>query len=80
MNINKQKLYQNFSVALNISVDQVSDELAYQSIPEWDSITHMILISQLEDDFGVSIDTDDVIDMSSVAKAQEILTKYGVAF
>jgi acyl carrier protein len=81
MNIaNKQKLYQSFSVALNISVDQVSDELAYQSITEWDSITHMVLISQLEDDFGVSIDTDDVIDMSSVAKAQEILAKYGVAF
>lgn len=77
---NKQKLYQSFSVALNISVNQVSDELAYQSITEWDSITHMVLISQLEDDFGVSIDTDDVIDMSSVAKAQEILAKYGVAF
>jgi acyl carrier protein len=81
MNIeNKQKLYQSFSVALNISVDKVSDKLAYQSITEWDSITHMVLISQLEDDFGVSIDTDDVIDMSSVAKAQEILTKYGVSF
>ena len=76
----KQKLYQSFSVALNVAVDQVSDELTYQSITEWDSITHMVLISQLEDDFGVSIDTDDVIDMSSVAKAQEILTKYGVAF
>jgi acyl carrier protein len=77
---NKNKLYQCFADALSVSIEQISDELAYQSIPEWDSITHMILISQLEDDFGVSIDTDDVIDMSSVAKAREILTKYGVAF
>lgn len=76
----KQMLYQSFSVALNITIDQVSDDLAYQSITEWDSITHMVLISQLEDDFDVSIDTDDVIDMNTVAKAQEILTKYGVAF
>jgi acyl carrier protein len=81
MNIeNKQKLYQSFSQALNISLNQISDELTYQSISEWDSITHMILISQLEDDFGVSIDTDDVIDMSSVAKAKEILTKLGINF
>jgi acyl carrier protein len=77
---NKSKLFQSFAKALNISVEQITHELAYQSITEWDSITHMVLISQLEDDFGVSIDTDDVIDMSSVAKAQEILTKYGVSF
>ncbi len=77
---NNQKLTNSFSQALNISANQISDDLTYQSIPEWDSITHMILISQLEDDFGVSIETDDVIDMNSVAKAQEILTKYGVAF
>jgi acyl carrier protein len=80
MENNKQKLYHSFSVALNIAVEQVNDELAYQGISEWDSITHMILISQLEDDFSISIDTDDVIDMSSLTKAQEILTKYGVAF
>jgi hypothetical protein len=40
----------------------------------------MILISQLEEDFDISIDTEDVIDMSSVAKAQEILTKLGIQF
>jgi len=77
---NKNKLYQSFANSLNISIDQITDELAYQSIAEWDSISHMILISQLEDDFNVSIDTDDVIDMSSVAKAQEILTKLGINF
>jgi acyl carrier protein len=77
---NKNKLYQSFANALNISVEQISDNLAYQSIAEWDSITHMILISQLEEDFDVSIDTEDVIDMSSVAKAQEILTRLGIQF
>jgi acyl carrier protein len=80
MENNIQKLYNSFSTALNIGLDQVTLELTYQSITEWDSITHMVLISQLEDDFNVSIDTDDVIDMSSVAKAQEILTNYGVTF
>jgi acyl carrier protein len=77
---NKNKLYQSFANALNISVDLVNDSLAYQSIKEWDSITHMILISQLEEDFDITIDTEDVIDMSSVAKAQEILNKLGIQF
>jgi acyl carrier protein len=74
------KLYKSFATALNIPVEKVSDSLTYQSIPEWDSITHMVLISQIEEDFEISIDTDDVIDMSSVGKAIDILKKYKVSF
>jgi acyl carrier protein len=77
---NKVKLFESFAAALNIPVESVTEELAYQGIPEWDSISHMVLISQLEEDFGVSIATDDVIDMSSVAKAMDILGKQGVSF
>ena len=40
----------------------------------------MILISELENTFDVMLDTDDIIDMSSVGKAKEILTKYDVQF
>jgi hypothetical protein len=36
----------------------------------------MVLISKLETDFNIVIDTEDVIDLSSVAKAKEILRKY----
>ncbi|MFN5647463.1 MAG: acyl carrier protein [Sphingobacteriales bacterium] len=77
---NKVKLFESFAAALNIPVESVTEELSYQGIPEWDSISHMVLISQLEEDFGVSIATDDVIDMSSVAKAMDILGKQGISF
>jgi acyl carrier protein len=74
------KLKEAFADALAISTDQVTDDLKYRGIPEWDSISHMVLISELEEEFDVEIETDDVIDMSSFQKAQEILTKYGVKF
>ena len=77
---NIQKLEISFHEALGIEVSQISDSLAYQVAPEWDSISHMILISQLEEDFGVSFETADVIDLSSFAKAKEILSKYGAEF
>jgi len=73
------QLEQIFSDALGIELAQVSDALSYQGIPQWDSVAHMGLIAQLEDHYGVLLDTDDIIDMSSVAKAREILAKYGVA-
>jgi len=77
---NNQKLVHSFQEALGIESNLVKDNLTYQSIPEWDSISHMILISQLEEDFNVSIETDDVIDLSSFEKSREILTKLGINF
>jgi acyl carrier protein len=77
---NTKKLKNSFSEALNISIELITENLEYQSISEWDSITHMILISQLEEDFDVSIDTDDVVNLNSVAAARQILSKLGVVF
>lgn len=54
--------------------------LAYRSIDEWDSVAHMLLVAEIEDTFDVMLESQDVIDMSSFKKAEEILSKYGVAF
>lgn len=75
-NISKYK--KSFVDALSIKEDVVNSKLEYNSIPEWDSIGHMSLIGALEDEFGISIDTDDIIDFSSFDKGKEILKKYEV--
>ena len=77
---NNKKLVEAFCNALEIKEELVIESLKYQSIEQWDSISHMILIAELEDVFDVEIDTDDVIDMSSVLKAKEILNKNGIEF
>lgn len=74
------KLVEAFSTALGISAEAVKDELIYNTIPEWDSTAHMILIAELEDKFDIMLDTDDIIDMSSVAQAKSILSKYDIEF
>jgi len=75
-----ETLYQAFSSSLAIPIEKVTDELEYNSIPEWDSTAHMILIAEIENQFNVMLDTDDIIDMSSVAEAKQILAKYDVTF
>ena len=67
-----------FSESLQIDIEHVVDDLEYNNIKEWDSVAHMGLIAALEDAYDIMIETDDVIDMSSVGKAKEILVKYGV--
>lgn len=73
------RIIETFARVLGISAGSVTDDLRYGSIPEWDSVAHMSVVAALEDAFGVMIDMDDVIDMSSVGKAREILAKHSAA-
>jgi acyl carrier protein len=65
---------------LGISPDLVTENLSYNTISEWDSVGHMALIAELENTFDVMFETDDILGLSSVAKAAEILKRLGVSF
>ncbi|WP_097071861.1 acyl carrier protein [Ureibacillus xyleni] len=78
--MNEQKLRTIFAESLGIDESQVTDDLTYNAIPEWDSIAHMALIAEIDDQFDTMLDTDDVLEMSTFAKAKEILVKYDVEF
>lgn len=67
-----------FSETLGIERGRVVDGLEYNSIKEWDSVAHMALIAALEENYDIMLETEDVIDMSSVSRAREILSKYSV--
>ena len=75
---NLNKYQKCFEEAFSISSDSFSSKLKYNDIPEWDSIGHMTLMSSLEETFGISIETDDIVDFSSFEKGKEILRKYKV--
>lgn len=72
----EEKLRDVFAESLGIPASSVSDELAYAKIPQWDSVAHMSLIAAIEMAFDIMIETEDVIDMSSFAKAKDIVNKH----
>jgi acyl carrier protein len=74
------KIYEEvFIQQLDLSPEQIVG-LTYQSVPSWDSVGHMGLITALEEAFDIVIDMDDIIDLSSYEKGIEILAKYNVKF
>lgn len=75
---NLEKYKQAFAQALDIAETEVNESLEYQGIASWDSIGHMELISQLEDAFGIMMDTDDIVDLSSYNVGKQILAKYDI--
>tara|TARA_B100001093_G_C26320395_1_gene797430 strand:+ start:237 stop:476 length:240 start_codon:yes stop_codon:yes gene_type:complete len=77
---NNEKLITCFEDALNINRDIVIDSLKYQGIPQWDSIAHMSLVAKIEDQFEIMLETEEILDMSSVLQIKKILKKYDLKF
>ena len=75
---NKHKYQDIFIKSLSINSNKFNENIKYNEIPEWDSIGHMTLMSGLEEGFGITMDTDDIVDFSSFKKGIEILKKYKV--
>ena len=63
---------------LNISEDQYSDDLAIGDIPEWDSVNHVLLIQQIEEDFDINLDVTDAIDIEDVFDILATLKQYNI--
>jgi acyl carrier protein len=72
------RLKNAFVQALGIPPTSDFDALAYGVTQGWDSVAHMNLVAEIESTFDVMFATEDVIDMSSFAKANEIVMKHGV--
>ena len=54
--------YRNvFIKSLSIDGNNFKDTLEYNEIPEWDSIGHMSLMAALEEEFSISLETEDTV-------------------
>ena len=73
-----EKYSEIFKNALNIDSDKLNENLKYNEIDEWDSIGHMTLVAALEEEFKITLETDDIVDFSSFKKGKEILKKYKI--
>ena len=75
---NKEKYQDIFIKSLSMDKSKFNTDIKYNEIPEWYSIGHMTLLAGLEEGFGITMETDDIVDFSSFKKGNEILKKYKV--
>ena len=58
-------------------LDEVSNDISQGNCAKWDSLNHLNLVVELEDEFGVSFEPEDIAEMKSFEviekKLKEIL-------
>ncbi len=64
---------------LYVKDEDLNDEvLAYNRHHNWDSVSHIEMIAALEDKFGVTYETLDIMSFNTYTAGIEILRKMGV--
>ncbi|WP_110112056.1 acyl carrier protein [Bacillus sp. CGMCC 1.16541] len=77
---NIEKYRHAFINALDLEEDEVGEDLVLGGTREWDSIGHMTLISEIEDVFDVSLDSEWITEFNSYRSGMEVLKRLGVDF
>ena len=79
--MNNLEQYKKVFVEIFDVEEQILDEnFTFKGIEKWDSLTHLNLITTLEETFDVMYDTEDILHYGSYLNGIEILKKYGVNF
>ena len=68
---------QVFSDVFAIPVLSVQDDLLLRDVPNWDSMSHMMMIMHLEEAFHVQLTGDQIADIRSVGDCRLALRAQG---
>lgn len=60
---------------LGVRTSEVSDELAFNSIPEWDSLNHVNLMLAIESQYETTISEDDMVQLTTVAAIRAFIAE-----
>ncbi|MEM6360247.1 MAG: acyl carrier protein [Bacteroidota bacterium] len=52
-------------MSLVLKTDHITDDFKIEDTEKWDSLQHMNLIAVLEDEFDISFNNDEIVDMKS---------------
>lgn len=63
----------------NLKASEQKDEISFSSLEEWDSMTHMLFITRVEENFSIELTGDEIAETQSIGDLKSVLTRKNVA-
>ena len=73
-----EKYNKIFCDLFDVNESDLNENFRFGQAKGWDSFAHMELIAQLEDEFEIMFETDDITHFGSYENGKKILAKYGI--
>jgi len=68
-----------FADVLQVPSDSINDATSPDNMPKWDSVADVLLTLAIEEAFGVSFGTKEIVAMQSVGLVKKFLAAKGIA-
>jgi acyl carrier protein len=59
-------IQQLISLALNIHMDEITPDLAFGDLPQWDSMGHMEIMLLLEEKYAIEVNADTITALTNI--------------
>ena len=80
MQFQEQKLKGVLAKIFNVDVSMITNDATPDTIENWDSLRHMNLVVSLEEEFGVELSDDQVVETLSYQLIKIVLQEHGIEF
>ncbi|MDC0237176.1 acyl carrier protein [Gammaproteobacteria bacterium] len=68
-------IFKIFRDSLELDHDvQLTAESAFEEVPGWDSLGHMRIIAQLEEELDIEFEIEEIVDQDTVQKILDLVT------
>jgi acyl carrier protein len=62
----------------SIDANDIDENWTSEDIPEWDSTGHLILILEIEKEFGIDVGVEDMFEVTRLGDLAQVLKKKGI--
>ena len=73
-NSSHESLHNLMADAFQVSLDEITPDLAFGDLPQWDSMGHMELMMRLEEAYGIEINAESIAELVSLPVILEKLS------
>ena len=69
----EDKLLEILSQVLLLDKDKITDDLRRKDHEPWDSMAHLVVVSEIENEFEIFFEDEEVIDLWTVGDIKKVL-------
>ena len=73
------KLEEVIGKVLGVKPEDITDKSSPLTIPAWDSFNGLLLVTELEKNFGVNFTVEEIGSVKEVGDIKTVLRKHGIA-
>jgi acyl carrier protein len=73
------RLIELFANVLGVEPESLSEQTSPENTPNWDSLSNIMLLTEIEAVFSVELNTSDIESMSSIGRTRAVLERHGVS-